>query len=58
MQGKVEKKDSPLQGVKCVVSSCYYHNGNNHCSASGIEIAPRDAHTPHETDCSTFTPLR
>jgi hypothetical protein len=57
MEGRVEKKDhSHISGVKCVVNTCTYHCSGDHCSASAIEIQPRNAHTTQETDCTTFAP--
>jgi len=54
MQGRVEKIDQNLPGVKCVVSSCYYYAKGNHCSAKQIEIQPPDAEDTQDTDCATF----
>lgn len=58
MEGKVEKSNTPLQGVKCVVNTCYYHDKSDYCSASKIEIAPRNAKNSNETDCNTFVPVQ
>lgn len=55
MQPRVERKDQPLPGVKCVVDSCYYHTAGDYCSAAKIEIQPPDANDTQETDCATFT---
>lgn len=56
MEGRVEKKGSPLSGVKCVVNTCHYYEQGDHCSAAKIEIQPRNASNTHETDCATFVP--
>ncbi len=56
MKGKVKKQESMLNGVKCVVNTCYYYGEGDCCMASQIEIQPRNARNSHETDCSTFTP--
>ncbi|HOB19836.1 MAG TPA: DUF1540 domain-containing protein [Candidatus Atribacteria bacterium] len=54
MQGRVDKSNSPLPGVKCVVNSCYYHAQGDYCTAQQIEIQPRNAKNTEETDCATF----
>lgn len=54
MQQRIEKTNSHLPGVKCVVSSCYYHAKGDYCSAEKIEIQPPDARDTQETDCATF----
>lgn len=53
---KVEKTNRPLDGVKCVVNTCHYHTQGDYCSASKIEIQPRNASSTEETDCATFSP--
>lgn len=55
MEGRVEKRDHQhLSGVKCVVSTCYYHAQGDYCNAAKIEIQPNVANTTQETDCATF----
>lgn len=56
MDGRVEKKNQPLAGVKCVVNTCHYYVQGDHCSAAKIEIQPQNAHDTQETDCATFVP--
>lgn len=56
MQGRVDKTQGNLSGVKCVVNTCHYHEQGDHCSASRIEIQPRDASNTEDTDCATFVP--
>lgn len=56
MQGRVEKTDHHISGVKCVVNTCHYHSQGDYCSASTIEIQPRDASNSDDTDCATFSP--
>ena len=53
---KADKTSTPLDGVKCVVNTCEYHMNGDYCSASKIEIHPRNANTTEETDCTTFIP--
>ncbi len=43
-----------LSGVRCVVSNCSYHVQGDHCSASSIDIQPKNASQSQETDCATF----
>lgn len=56
MEGRVEKKNQPLAGVKCIVNTCHYYVQGDHCSASKIEIQPQNANSTQETDCATFVP--
>lgn len=50
----MHKNDEIIQGVKCVVNTCHYHNEGNKCGAGTIEIAPKNASNSEETDCNTF----
>jgi hypothetical protein len=54
MQGRVEKRNTPISGVKCVVNTCHYYTEGDRCSAQQIEIQPRNARKTQETDCATF----
>ena len=54
MQGKVERTNNHLSGVKCIVNTCHYHAEGDHCSATRIEVQPRNASQSEETDCATF----
>ena len=54
MEGRVEKTNKRLPGVKCVVNTCHYHIPGDYCSAQQIEIQPRNAKNTQETDCATF----
>jgi hypothetical protein len=54
MEGRVEKRNQPLSGVKCVVDTCHYHMDGDYCGAAKIEIQPRNARTTQDTDCATF----
>lgn len=54
MQGRVERTNHHLSGVKCVVNSCMYHAEGDYCNAAKIEIQPRNASDTQETDCATF----
>lgn len=56
MNGRVEKKNQHLSGVKCVVNSCHYYANGDYCNAAHIEIQPRNASDTQQTDCATFTP--
>lgn len=33
MQGRVEKRNTPISGVKCVVNTCHYYTEGDRCSA-------------------------
>ena len=52
----VDKTNEALDGVKCVVNTCHYHVSGDQCSATKIEIQPRNASSTEETDCGTFRP--
>lgn len=52
----MEKSNSPIGRVKCVVDTCEYYESGNYCMAESIEIQPPDAVDTEETDCSTFKP--
>ena len=54
MQGRVEKRNTPISGVKCVVNTCHYYTEGDRCSAQQIEIQPRNARNTQETDSATF----
>lgn len=53
---RIEKTGDHLDGVKCVVNTCYYYKEGDRCSASKIEIQPRNAVNTEQTDCATFRP--
>lgn len=55
MPGRVNKLQSHLQGVKCVVNTCHYWDGD-HCYAQEIEVQAPNAKTTEMTDCATFIP--
>ncbi len=46
-----------LEGVKCIVNSCQYHQEGNRCSAKSILVEPKNAKSSDDTDCSTFKPV-
>lgn len=56
MEGRVNKTDHHLSGVKCVVNTCRYYGQGDHCDAEKIEIQPRNASNTQDTDCATFAP--
>ena len=35
---RIEKTNDHLEGVKCVVNTCYYYLAGDRCSAAKIEI--------------------
>ncbi|HHV45805.1 MAG TPA: DUF1540 domain-containing protein [Tissierellia bacterium] len=53
---RIEKTNEHLEGVKCIVNTCYYYTEGDRCTAERIEIQPRNATNSEETDCATFRP--
>jgi len=53
---KPNKMNHPNEGIKCLVDTCYYYEKGDQCTASKIEVAPRNASSSKETDCETFMP--
>ncbi|MDP4092080.1 MAG: DUF1540 domain-containing protein [Bacillota bacterium] len=53
---RVNKTDSPIGRVKCVVNTCQYYSNGDQCTAEKIEVQSRNAADTQETDCATFTP--
>jgi len=53
---EARKTNNPLQGVKCQVNTCYFYAQGDKCTASMIEVTPKNAASSSETDCSTFRP--
>ncbi|KAJ49189.1 hypothetical protein BD780_003131 [Clostridium tetanomorphum] len=53
---QAQKMDRPNPGIKCVVNTCHYYMSGDHCSASQIEVQPKNASNTQETDCATFIP--
>jgi hypothetical protein len=51
-----QKMSQPNQGIKCSVNTCYYYMNGDNCSASRIQVEPKDARDSQETDCATFKP--
>ena len=56
MQGRPEKKNQNLSGVKCVVNACYYYESGDQCHADKIEIQSTNARSTQDTVCATFSP--
>lgn len=54
MHEQIEKTNEHLNGVKCVVTSCYYNTQGSLCSAEKIEIQHPNARETEDTDCATF----
>ena len=52
----MQKGQSPIGRVKCVVDSCEFYQDGNYCMAKAIEIQPPDASNTQDTDCATFRP--
>lgn len=51
---RAEKMDQPNSGIKCEVNTCHYYMSGDHCTASQIEVQPKNASNTEETDCATF----
>lgn len=50
------KNTKPIKGIHCDVCSCQYHDGEESCTAPGIQVGPHDAETCTDTVCATFKP--
>jgi len=48
------RMDHPNSGVVCTVNTCYYYMNGDFCSARKIQVEPRNAASPGQTDCATF----
>ncbi|MBS4021784.1 MAG: DUF1540 domain-containing protein [Dethiobacter sp.] len=44
--------------VRCLMSSCCFNDGQEHCRAEDVEIFSSSAHSTPETLCSTFRECR
>lgn len=51
-----EKKRAPehIEGIKCDVKSCAFHDGDNYCCAKEITVGKIYAVNRTETVCSTY----
>lgn len=58
MEHRVSKGNGPIEGVKCVVETCFFNSKGKHCLASAIEIQNPEAKNTQETDCATFEPRK
>ena len=45
-----------IRGIRCDVKNCLYHDGDNYCTASRINIGPSFASSCTDTACATFKP--
>ncbi len=45
-----------LNGVRCEVKNCHYHDHNHFCTAPEIKVGPQFANTSADTICATFKP--
>lgn len=43
-----------IDGIKCNVQNCVYHNPNYKCEAGCIEVGPNHADTTNQVYCATF----
>ncbi|MCK9480104.1 MAG: DUF1540 domain-containing protein [Firmicutes bacterium] len=51
---KSHDNERTIEGIKCIVDNCSYNTLDGKCTASTIEVVPRDASNYDETDCATF----
>ena len=51
---KAQKKDHPNAGISCSVNTCYYYMQGDYCSASKIQVEPKNPVSSEQTDCATF----
>ena len=45
-----------IEGIKCNVQNCYYHDMDTCCTANEISVGPRNADSSTDTLCATFKP--
>lgn len=43
-----------IDGIKCDVTNCVYHNGKSQCCAGCISVGPHNASSSTDTACVTF----
>jgi len=50
------KKDDTkkIDGIRCEVSNCVYHDTSDCCGAGEIQVGPQAASTSSDTTCTTF----
>lgn len=56
MHDTEKKRQCKIEGIRCSVENCYYHDAKTHCTAGEISVGPDCAHCSDETVCSTFKP--
>ena len=45
-----------IEGIKCDVKNCVYHDGETYCMAGTIAVGPSFATSSLDTVCATFKP--
>lgn len=45
-----------IQGIKCNVKNCVYHDCDTYCTAKEIAVGPQNANVSGDTLCVTFRP--
>ena len=43
-----------IEGIKCDVKNCVYHDCDTHCTAGQIAVGPSFATSSSDTVCATF----
>lgn len=46
--------ENKIDGIKCEVSNCEYHDGATSCLAGQIQVGPHAVNRTNETCCDTF----
>jgi len=54
MNIKQSDRQDHMNSIICDVKNCVYHDGEDHCSAAGIQVGPTYAVSPADTVCATF----
>ncbi len=56
MENRNEKPCKHIEGIRCSVSNCYYHEHETDCTAHEIAVGPHCADCSGDTACATFKP--
>lgn len=51
-----KQNEKCIEGIKCDVTNCHYHQENSKCNANEIKVGPTYASTSTDTICATFKP--
>ena len=56
MNEQTGKHCHKIEGIRCNVENCYYHDAQTNCTAHEISVGPGCAHCSDDTICATFKP--